>query len=363
MAQTTRRHADIFRGRVFREVPGAVLVAIALAVVVMGNGWTTRLAAVPWIVSLVLVGLPHGAADFSASRRAFRGGALLAVWTGYCVLMAAVAAGFVVAPVASIVSFALLSTWHFGDSHLDFDGDTPGAIHRPAAALARGGWVLAGPMIWWPELTAAAANDLAAIASGGGEANSVFPPAAIRTGGVILVAITIVAIAAEGVTAGRRPDGDRGCIRLVTDSAVIAALGMLADPLFSVGCYFLVWHAWRQMDPLAGRILGQSPSSWAGLRRGLVGIHAAALPLLVPTWVTIAVFLHLTGTDFSARRLALVTIAAYLVVTPAHELLGQSLRDGPSATRRRSRRDGTARAAWRAAATSRTSPPVSLARS
>jgi hypothetical protein len=57
-----------------------------------------------------------------------------------------------------------------------------------------------------------------------------------------------------------------------------------------------------------------------------VHIHRAALPLLVPAWVAIGAAWWLWSPDHSPRSLAIASIAAYLVVMPAHEFLGDLLR-------------------------------------
>lgn len=114
----------------------------------------------------------------------------------------------------------------------------------------------------------------------------------------------------------------KGFVELV----VIACMNWLTHPLFAIGLYFLVWHGWRQMQPLAESLTGATPRSSAALGHAVALIHWAALPLLVPAWAAIGASWWLWSPDRSARSLAIVSIAAYLVVTPAHEFLGELLR-------------------------------------
>lgn len=318
--------AATFHESAFRGLPLAVMAAVAAMAAVTGPAWSAALGPMPWIVSLGLVGLPHGAADLAASRRAWRGWTLVAVWLAYAAAMAAVAAGFALAPRMAIVAFAALSCWHFGATHLDADRDAGVARPRAIAAWARGCGVLALPLAAWPESTAAVANDLATLAVGRGAASDLFPPALVHWAGVLLVAATFAATALEGLLTIRQPGGRRAWLRLLVELAVLMALGWSTDPLFSVGLSFLAWHAWRQMEPLSETVAGSPACSWPTLGRALVRIHAAALPLLLPTWAAVGTVWWLWSPEHSPRDLAIVSIAAYLVVTPAHELLGDLLR-------------------------------------
>ena len=315
-----------FREAAFRHVPLGCMAAAGAVAAIAGAGWSEALAPLPWIVSLGFIGLPHGATDFTVSRQAFRGWPLAAVWLAYSAAMAATALGFVTAPRLAIVVFAALSCWHFGAAHRDTDaGD--GAPPRTLAALARGCAVLAMPLAAWPDATAAAARDLAAFAIGPVAARELFPPPALHLAGLVLAVVSAVATAVEGLQAAARPGGLRAWLRLLGELAVITGLGWVADPLFSVGVYFLVWHGWRQMEPLTETVTGAAPESWRALGAALARIHAAALPLLLPTWAAIGTVWWRLSPEHSPRDLALVSIGAYLVVTPAHELLGDALLD------------------------------------
>ena len=69
-----------------------------------------------------------------------------------------------------------------------------------------------------------------------------------------------------------------------------------------------------------------APAGPAALFRALVAIHVAALPLLVPTWLALGGAWWLVSPQHSARDLVLLSLAAYLVVTPSHDLLIDMLR-------------------------------------
>lgn len=326
---TTAPHAATgrFAEIVFHGLPLACLLIPAALAAVTGPAWSATLAPLPWIVSLAFVGLPHGAADFAVSRRAWRGRPLVALWIAYAVIMAAVAAGFAAAPLPALVIFAVLSCWHFGLADADLERPSPADwASRTLAAASRGAAALAAPLVAWPAATAATAGDLVRLVMPATAAiDARVTPEGVQVLGLVIGGVGAVALAVE-VARGLRGDRRVDWSRRLLDLAAIVALGITTDPLFAVGTYFLVWHAWRQMAPLAAVVGESPPSTWRELAAAVAAIHAAALPLLVPTWAALAAAWWAWSPSHSARDLALLSIGAYLVVTPAHELLGDLLR-------------------------------------
>jgi Brp/Blh family beta-carotene 15,15'-monooxygenase len=315
-----------FREDAFRRLPLGVMAAATVTASLAGPGWTESAGPLPWLMSLALVGLPHGATDLAASRTAWRGGPLLAVWIVYVAMMAVVVVFFTAAPFPAIAAFVALSCWHFGEAHRDTDRPAVGARLRGVAVLARGCVVLAMPLIAWPAATADAATDLAALAVGRDAAAHLFPPPTVMAAGVALAIAAIIAATVEICSMAKRPGGWGASCRMLVEVSVIASLGWFTDPLFSVGLSFLAWHSWRQMEQLAESLTGSPARSYPELGRALLRIHAAALPLLVPTWTAIGAVWWLCSGERSLRDLAIVSIGSYLIVTPSHELLGMLLR-------------------------------------
>jgi len=321
---------ESFHAVAFRLVPLGLLLATAVAAAVAGAGWAERLAPLPWLVSLVVVGLPHGAADLAVTRRIGRG-SVARVFSIYVACVVAVFAMFMAAPVPLIVLFAALSLWHFGMGHAD--GQTPpiavGFLPRARAALARGAPVLGVPLAVWPAETAAAIQGLVGLVGTSAQllrARAAFAPETIRVVGQGLLVVGAVALVAEvratrGTPGALRRSGDT-CV----DLAVAAALGTAMPPLLSIGLYFLMWHAWRHLGLLSPLVTGVEPRDGRSLWRALVRLHTAALPLLVPTWVVILAAWWWLSPEHSARDLALISLAVYLVVTPSHDMLVDLMR-------------------------------------
>ena len=314
----------------FRLAPLGLMLAAAIAGWLGGPGWSERLAPLPWLLSLVAVGLPHGAADLAVTRRLGRGSATR-VFSIYLACMAAVLAVFVAAPVPLIVLFAALSVWHFGMGHAD--GQAPavgqGLGEQLRAALARGAPVLGVPLAVRPAATADVVICLVALVGSPGQADrarAAFTPEAIRVVGIGLVTLGAVMLLAEAWASRRAPGALRRSLDTAIDVGVIGLLGATTDPLFAVGLSFLVWHAWRHLWLLAPLVTAVEPHDGPSLWRALVRLHLAALPLLVPTWgVMLAAWWWLSPTH-SARDLAILSLAVYLVVTPSHDMLIDLLR-------------------------------------
>lgn len=123
-------------------------------------------------------------------------------------------------------------------------------------------------------------------------------------------------------------------------TAFIAETSSVDSPrwwtLFLVSCGFellivgvLFLQLGQAIDAAPAPLAGGSPTSWPQLGTALVRIHAAALPLLVPTWFAIGIAWWLRSPAHSGHDLAILSIAAYGVVTPAHECLERMLLGRP----------------------------------
>ncbi|MFN7811931.1 MAG: Brp/Blh family beta-carotene 15,15'-dioxygenase [Planctomycetia bacterium] len=321
-----RRVAEI----AFRRLPLACLAAAAVAGCAVGPEATAKAAAVPWLIALAAVGLPHGAADLAVSRRLCGRESLAAVWAAYITVIVAVVAAYALAPVTVIVLFVLLSVWHFGRAHAAAEplARPRSRLAKIGAAVARGGIALGVPLAARPRAAREVAADLLGLTGHAADA-AALSAAAVSSFGLAILAAALVGLACEVASTGHLADGQRRAGRLLVELAVIALLGLVTHPLFAVGCTFLFWHAWRQMDPLAAILTGKRPDSWRSLGRSVVQIHVAALPLLVPAWLAVGLAWWHRSATHSCRDAAILSIGVYLAVTAPHELLDRLSR-GPA---------------------------------
>jgi Brp/Blh family beta-carotene 15,15'-monooxygenase len=312
--------ASRFRSVMFGGLPLACLVAAAVAGAAWGPTWSERWAPWPWLVSLAVVGLPHGAVDWAVTRRTCPVGTTRRLAIAYLLGMLVVLGLFVAIPVPLIILFAAVSVWHFGMAHAD--GQMPpvegGLVRQGLAALARGGLVLAVPMACWPAETAAVAEHVVSLAT---PRSAGLDGGVVRGLGIALAAATLAAFAIEAMRSWPQPQSRPRTLATAAELTAFAAVGMTTKPLFSVGLYFLCWHAWRQMLLVAPVVTGSLPGDWPSLVRGLLAIHRAALPLLVPTWLVLAAVWWRVSPTHSVADLAALSLVVYLVVTPSHDLL------------------------------------------
>jgi Brp/Blh family beta-carotene 15,15'-monooxygenase len=316
------RRLDVF----FRLFPLAILALAGGAAAWAGPAWSTRHAAVPWLVALAVVGLPHGAADLAVLAR-FRGpAAARRLFAAATVLSCAVLLALVLAPRLALAAFVMVSVWHFGVAHARGQSPPPraGATSLVIAAVARGAGVLGMPLAVWPAETAAVADRVVALAAGPGPP---IAPALVRAWGLTLLAAAAAALACEAWASWRSPAGRRRTAATGVDLLASGLLAAATHPLFSVGVYFLCWHAWREMRPLLHVLAPRSltpdgrPVGFANLIRGIAAVHWAALPLLIPTWAAVAAVWWFRSPAHTPTDLAVVSLAAYIVVTPAHEAI------------------------------------------
>ena len=314
----------------FRLFPLCVMLVLGVAGWLWDAEWSARYAAWPWVVSLVCVGLPHGAADLAVARRRMSGRQLAVAASGYVAVLGVSLLAFVAAPVIVLPAFVLLSAWHFG--------------------LPVGGLAIGVPLVVWPGVTGDVANEVAAVVGG----QQQFATADVRGLGLAIVAVSLVVLMRDGARTAR-DSGRQGAVADVLNASVITLLAITTDPLFSIGVFFLCWHAWREMPHVASDITGSTsnreargsvqargafgpslrgpatrlvppPSRRAtrcpgDLPRILAHVHLAALPLLVPTWLALAIawwLLPEPRVEHSLRGLAILSLAAYVVVTPPH---------------------------------------------
>jgi Brp/Blh family beta-carotene 15,15'-monooxygenase len=247
----------------------------------------------------------------------------------YLLLMAVVASLFIAAPSGIIALFTVLSAWHFGAAHVGTESllmskSLPRLAYTADAPVACGSFALGIPLVAWPAESTEVAGELCGL-TGRSPAIEGFVTQGLGFG---LLVVALLTGGREFARHAGSVSGRRWLRRRAEELAVIGLLATVAHPLFSVGCYFLFWHAWREMGSLSESICGRPPGS-GRLSKALVGVHVAALPLLLPTWGALVFLWWLLpagALDRTPRGLAVLSLAVYVVVTPSHEFLRLWLR-------------------------------------
>lgn len=228
-------------------------------------GWVQY---VPFAASLILFGLPHGAADHLVpGRLTGRGvgvGSVAAVVALYLALGGAYLALWTVAPLASFALFVVVTWFHWGQGDLYSSRALLGVGGLPVAAglLVRGGLPMLVPLLAFPEVYARVGESLVGLF--GGDYPEPLPAVlslALRLcGGLGLLAL--IALYLGGVY---RRTGSLASLAVEAGEISLLAVYFLAvPPILAIGVYFCLWHSMRHI----ARLMLLDPVSVSSLDSG-----------------------------------------------------------------------------------------------
>lgn len=353
------RAADVRAGSDARKLAARLssrwgLLAIVAAIAVTAAVGSPPLAVqyVPLAVSVVVLGLPHGAVDHLVLPRA-RGDPITArslafVGLLYLVVGAAYAALWLLAPAPAFVLFILVTLVHWGQGDVYALVGFYGASHldsragRLLALAVRGALPMLVPLLAFPAQYAFVAETIvgafdpdAAAALEPAFSPSVRAAVAIGLGGAIALSLSLGYVRAGAD--GRGP----WAIDLVETIGLVGYFAIV-PPVLAIGLYFCFWHSLRHvlramlLDPVAGEALERCAVG-AALRRFFreaAPLTAGGAIVLVAIWLSVP---RTPTTVPDAIGVYLVTIA---VLTLPHVVV-VSLLDreqgvwSPSRSRRR----------------------------
>jgi len=276
-------------------LPGYAALAAVLAAAVLAPGALATVAWAPFLLGLVLFGLPHGAVDHHVPRRLGR----RSTWrfpAGYVLAVLGGLALWSVAPVATLLVFLVVAALHWGAG----DAWYARAVHGrapfsgPAAAAAfvagRGALPVALPALAHPDdLREGASAILAAV--GGAAAPAL--DAGLRAAGLVAVGLCVLAAVAASVADHARAGRPRGALVDVAELGGLAAFFAVVPAIPAVGAYLVAWHAPRHVarlvasDPaqaaLAARRPGAALAAWLREAAPMTALSLAGLALLAAT--------------------------------------------------------------------------------
>ena len=217
-------------------------------------GWVQYL---PFALSLILLGLPHGAVDhlvpWRLSGRSLRQ-SIVGVSGLYLILMAFYLALWFSFPTAGFVVFILITWFHWGGGDLhalvallgaERRGRRVPRFSRVLTVLVRGGLPMLVPLLAFPEVYREVAVSTTGIFSGGPDTLApVFEPGfRLAAGGAFAAAVLL------STYLGYR----RSVSYWRVEAAEVVLLGLyfsLVPPVLAVGLYFCLWHASRHVARL-----------------------------------------------------------------------------------------------------------------
>lgn len=294
------------------------ILLLALAIIELLYPISVALAGWPFSLSLILIGLPHGAVDLAVSSRlsgATTWSASLRGFVGYIILLVLVLAAACTFPMAVVMAFGLLSAWHFGTADaLDLNESVGKSSHVSwLVAAARGSFVLSLPFVFHSSSTCEVANRLLQLfgSNGPNVSEAIITPVFL---GILCLAFVVLFV--EWCFRISTGDIHYAGMLFLEIASLVAAFAIL-HPLFAMGSYFLCWHSWRQTRRLIFLMEGEPVS----ITRSVIRLHVRSLPLLIPTLLVVAAVLTWGLPDATIYDLAVLALAVFVVVTPPHQML------------------------------------------
>jgi Brp/Blh family beta-carotene 15,15'-monooxygenase len=277
----------------------------------------TWLSALPFALSLIAFGMPHGAADgviaWRYAEQTCRPMRSLAVVLGvYSSLIAAFVALLLLSPAAALSVFIAFSVLHFGfaASRLYVWDD------RITGTLLAGAVVLL-PFAIHPEATREVFANASHLVGGDGFGQHFvdgFAAAAVVCSGSLLLVCLARALRLNRIAA-------RAVLMPLALLTLAFMSHLVLPPLMAVGLWFLAWHAIPETIAV-GRLDGSAASGIVAASRA----HVMSLPLLLPTLAALAIASTATDAHDSVRGIAILALVAYAAVTPAHAIFQETIR-------------------------------------
>jgi Brp/Blh family beta-carotene 15,15'-monooxygenase len=321
----TRACRTWVRGRVLTPVTVVLLLVAAGSAAVHLAGGTVPMGAqlVPFAISILVFGLPHGALDHLVPARLRPGlrtrASISMVVVLYLVVGSATAALWITAPLLGFLAFIAITWFHWGQGDLFVDrllGDGTTRRHGAVVTVAtRGALPMLVPFVAQP--AAALLVVAQTTAATGHAAVHLTAPDAVPVGARLVGAAVVVALVVLHLVVLRRAGAPLW--RHAAEDLVLLAFFAVVPPVLAVGLYFTLWHSVRHIlrleltDPVAAAQLhrGRLLAPFLRFMRQAWPITAIAVGMLV----ALAVVLRRADLSVYLALIAVLTTPHAVVVT------------------------------------------------
>jgi len=214
-----------------------------------------RLRYAPLVASVLLLGLPHGAADYLVPARLAdysRAASMATVGAVYLLLGGGYALLWFVAPSAAAALFVALTWLHWGQGDVQTLVAVLDAEHldrpslRACTLVVRGGLPMVVPMLAFPGRYVAVVDTWVGLFGGAVTAGWLRAP-----GGRVVVGVGFLALAVGVLGTGYRRAGATRAWRIdAAETGLLTVVFASVPPVIAVGAYFATWHSLRHVGRL-----------------------------------------------------------------------------------------------------------------
>lgn len=234
---------------------GVVTLVAGLAVISVTESVPLAVQLLPFAISVVVLGLPHGAVDHLVIPRVRDDRVtwhfLLAFGVGYLALAGLYLVGWFSAPVVAFAGFVLLTIAHWGQGDVYVLRELYGGrhlenrLHRAFTGVVRGGIPMVVPLVAFPAAYERVATATVGLFDPGAEPvlEPAFDPAVHRW--LVVVGCGLVTLSlAWGLLRG---GPTRAWLLEAGETVGLIAFFALVPPILAVGLYFAGWHSVRHV--------------------------------------------------------------------------------------------------------------------
>jgi Brp/Blh family beta-carotene 15,15'-monooxygenase len=311
-------------------LPGWIVVAATTAVFALGVSIPLSYQLLPLAISVVLLGLPHGAVDHLAIPRT-RAEPISLRWLAAVGVLYLVVGGlyglvWFSVPAVAVAAFIMMTWVHWGQGDvyplvaLTGGSHPSGRRSRLLTAATRGSLPMAVPFVAFPEQYELVVGTLAGLFDPAAPAalSAVFTPTARLAVASVIVGLIVATLLVGARSTGA--DDRRGLVLDAGEIVLLVAFFATVPPIFAIGLYFCVWHSLRHIvrllaiDPAATSALDARRylSALASFGRDAAPLTAASL-LILALW-----YLIVPGTVAEPLSLAGAYLALIAVLTLPH---------------------------------------------
>jgi len=279
------------------------------------------------LLTIVVLGLPHGAVDHLCVPRALGESvtvrALATVGLVYLVFGAGYAVLWFLSPLVGFISFILLTWFHWGQGDLyplraRSPGYPRGRVGASMILLLRGAFPMLVPLVFFPERYQAVLTMTVGLFDAGRvqSLTPIFEPTTRLVVAVGLVSLTILSLGWGYWTVG----ASRGWRTDLSETLLLWVFFATVPPVLAVGLYFSLWHSVRHIFRVLD--LDVQLDDTRSLREYLRRFSLDALPMTVGALVLFGLlFVLLPQSTGDVDRLAGVYLVLLAVLTLPHVVI------------------------------------------